>query len=131
MKKEGEHSRSIGKKGEEIALRFLEQNGYALHRKNYGKRCGEIDLIVEKEGCIIFVEVKYRRSKRLSSPEESVTEKKLKRMAETAKHYIYEHQQECEKKNFRFDLIAIEHSKEEKKENQPPHITHYKNILSL
>ncbi len=126
MRKTTENSRSIGKKGENIALRFLEKEGYSLLQRNYAKRCGEIDLIVQKNDCIAFVEVKYRRSNRLSTPEESVTPRKLKRMEETARNYIHENPETCRNRNFRFDLIAIEQKKE-----TPPAITHYTNIHQL
>jgi putative endonuclease len=44
--------------GEDLAARYLVTNGYSVVCRNYRKRCGEIDLIVEKDQHLIFCEVK-------------------------------------------------------------------------
>lgn len=49
---------TIGKKGETIAAEWLEQNGYAILARNWRNRTGEIDIIAQEDGCIVFVEVK-------------------------------------------------------------------------
>ena len=56
---------SLGKYGEDFACRYLQNMGYKLLARNFRcHRYGEIDLIVEKSGCISFIEVKTRASTR-------------------------------------------------------------------
>lgn len=49
--------KKIGNQGEEIAARYLQQQGYRILRRNYHSRYGEIDIICEYQRVIIFVEV--------------------------------------------------------------------------
>ncbi len=63
----------IGKRGEELAARFLEAQGFRILVRNWRCRLGEIDLIVQREQEIRFVEVKTRRGTAFGYPEESVT----------------------------------------------------------
>ena len=65
---------SLGKYGEDFACRYLQNMGYKLLARNFRcHRYGEIDLIVEKSGCISFIEVKTRASTRFGRPIEAVT----------------------------------------------------------
>ena len=53
------NNKIIGDKGEEIALKYLEELGFKFLERNFrGKRRGEIDLIMTKGVVIVFVEVK-------------------------------------------------------------------------
>ncbi len=96
--------KSIGKKGEDWALTYLEQKGYRLQARNYRHRRGEIDLIVEKENRLIFVEVKLRADDRFGLPEEMVSSAQQALIIQTAEHYILEKDWQ---KDIRFDIIAI------------------------
>lgn len=65
---------SLGKYGEDFACRYLQNMGYKILTRNFRcHRYGEIDLIVEKSGCISFIEVKTRASTRFGRPIEAVT----------------------------------------------------------
>ena len=57
-----ELNKAKGAYGEDLACRELEKNGYVILERNYRYRNGEIDIIAEKDGIIIFVEVKFRTS---------------------------------------------------------------------
>ena len=62
---------NAGEKGERLALEYLLKRGYTLRAKNYRVGHREIDLILEdREGVIVFVEVKARSSLRYGLPRE-------------------------------------------------------------
>ena len=60
----------IGKFGQQIAGQFLQKRGYEILAENFHSRKGEIDLVVEKDGQLVFVEVKTRLSDKFGLPEE-------------------------------------------------------------
>ena len=94
-----------GQSGEQIACRYLENKGYVLRDSNYKKSTGEIDLILEKEEVIIFVEVKFRRNLDYGYPREAVNVSKQKRILKTALWYIKE--KRLDNYGFRFDVVEI------------------------
>lgn len=71
----------FGFSGEEMAANFLVARGFRILARNWNHRLGEIDLIVERDGRIRFVEVKMRRSLSCGYPEASITGKKLRHLA--------------------------------------------------
>lgn len=94
----------LGKRGEELASRYLMAKGYEIIEENwlYGK--AEIDLIVYLNRTIIFVEVKTRSSVAFGHPEEFVDGAKQKQMNLAANAYIelMNHQGEI-----RFDIVSV------------------------
>ena len=94
----------LGSVGEDIARRHLEGLGYALLEANYRCRWGEVDLVMEHEGSVVFVEVRTKRSSAFGTPEESVTAAKRKRLTATAYTYLQEHALDVP---FHIDLVAI------------------------
>lgn len=78
-----------GALGEEAAAEHLEAKGYKILERNfrYGRE-GELDIVAEKDGTLVFVEVKMRRSDRFASPEDSVTFGKRKQIAKMARAYV-------------------------------------------
>lgn len=84
---------SLGKKGEELALKYFQERGYRLIKKNFRSRAGEIDLILEKEGVIFFVEVKTRSSLAKGKPYESVYGIKLKHLYRAVDFFLFEYQE--------------------------------------
>src|SRR5215213_1699864 len=81
--------KSPGAWGEDLALRYLIQNGYTLVERNYRTRRGEIDLIVRKEDTLAFVEVKLRRTTGFGDPREAVTPRKQNTLRSVAEHFLY------------------------------------------
>ena len=67
------HRQRIGKHGEYVAVRHLRSSGYSVLETNYRAKGGEIDVVAEKNGTLVFVEVRARTSAILGSPEESLT----------------------------------------------------------
>ena len=94
----------LGTAGEGIARRHLEALGYTLREANYRCRWGEVDLVMERDGEVVFVEVRTKRGRAFGTPEESVTPAKRRRLSATAYHYLEEHGLDVP---FRIDLVAI------------------------
>lgn len=98
------NTQKIGKKGENIAVEFLEKKNYQVLLKNYRYKKNEVDLIAIKNSLLIFVEVKLRSNLDYGMPEETVSEAQKKRIIETAEHYIIENNWQ---NDIRFDIISI------------------------
>lgn len=98
-------SRGIGDRGEELALRRLQSEGYELVERNYRTRYGEIDLILRYGDSLIFAEVKLRRGTAFGDPAEAVTLRKQRTIRSVAEHYIAEREPDFDE--VRFDVIAI------------------------
>ncbi len=80
--------RGVGERGEEHALAALREAGYVLLDRNFYTRQGELDLVLEKAGAVVFVEVKARRTASLGPPEISVTPTKQLRIAAAARVWL-------------------------------------------
>jgi len=78
----------IGRKHEDIALRYLEEKGLTLRSRNYHWRQGEIDLIMQDGKVIVFVEVRFRRSARFGGAGASIDIRKQHRLLMTAERYL-------------------------------------------
>ncbi len=83
-------NRSLGRRGEMAAERYLRRQGYKILERNYRCKIGEIDLIAQKDGRLIFIEVKTRRSSHYGLPEESVHPLKQKKIVRAAEWYLKE-----------------------------------------
>lgn len=84
-----ENNKIVGDEGEEIALKYLEKLGFKLLERNFrGEKRGEIDLIMTKGVVVVFIEVKYRRQGSFGYAAESISEKKKKKLYETAEEYL-------------------------------------------
>ena len=98
----------LGRRGEEIARRRVEELGYEVLETNYRAKSGEIDLVAEHGGTLVFVEVRTRRGRAIGSPEESITARKRSHMIDSAQEYLQAN--DAEDKEWRIDLVAIEMS---------------------
>ena len=91
-----------GKFGEDFTVKFLEDKGYEILDRNYHSRWGEIDIIAKLDECIVFCEVKTRKSVSYGNPSEFVTPKKMEKIIKTA--MIYLDGNDCE---MRFDVAEV------------------------
>lgn len=114
---------SIGKWGEELAARYLDQHGYRVIEQNARTPYGEIDLVAQLEGEVVFVEVKTRTGASFGLPEESVTVKKQEHMLSAAQDYLQRHP-ELEG-DWRCDVIAIRG----KPGKEPVEMVHFENVV--
>lgn len=103
----------LGKKGEDIACKFLEKNGYQIMERNYRNRAGEIDIIAKDKDDIVFVEIKTKMSKDFAQPELSVNPSKQKKIVKTALTYLIG--KGIKATGCRFDVIGITGEKEQRK----------------
>jgi putative endonuclease len=100
------HNRAaLGRLGEDLAAEHLRKAGYRIVERNVRTRFGEIDIVAEDGGCLVFVEVRTVASG-LMAPEESVTWRKQRRIASLGMRYL----QQCGKADaqWRADVVAIE-----------------------
>ena len=83
-----EFRKQLGDNAEETARQYLEQKGYRTVQKNFRCKTGEIDLIMQKEDYLIFVEVRSRSHNRYGEPLETVEytkQKKIKRASKASR----------------------------------------------
>ena len=95
----------IAKMGESLAVAHLKARGYEILAQNYRAMRGEIDLVAQDGDCIVFVEVKTRRSLKFGLPQAAVTAQKQRQISKVALAYLQTHSlfdAPC-----RFDVIAI------------------------
>ncbi|MDD5434260.1 MAG: YraN family protein [Nitrospira sp.] len=98
-------TRAKGRHGEEMAAEYLVNQGYRVLEKNYRNHFGEIDIIAEESGTIVFIEVKLRNLNSYGSPEAAVDTWKQLRLSRTAAGYIAE--KRVTERPCRFDVVSI------------------------
>ncbi len=99
------YQKKLGHKGEEIAAEYLLKKGYRILEKNYYSRYGEIDLVAQNGGAIVFVEVKTRRNRSFGNPEDSVTPEKIDRILKAGLMWLQAHPNTPE--DWRVEVISI------------------------
>lgn len=95
----------LGTLGEQEACRVLIELGYTIVARNYRVRGGEIDIVAESPGLIVFCEVKTRTSALFGLPEEAVTFTKQRRLRRLAAEYMFREGRHAG--NVRFDVISV------------------------
>ena len=112
--------------GEELACKYLLQNGYKILERNFRIRGGEIDVIALDGETLAYIEVKTRTSYQFGRPEESITLRKLKFLERAAKFY------RVKRKNLsrlpdleRIDFVGVDMS------DSKPNIKIIKNVFPL
>lgn len=116
---------TIGKKGEAIAAEWLEQNGYSILARNWRNRTGEIDIIAQEDGCIVFVEVKTLPHTNIEDLDIIINKKKRTKICQTAKHFLVNNRK-YNTMYIRFDVIILQSNPFL---TQPPKIVHLKDAF--
>lgn len=98
--------RRMGNDSEMLARRYLEQQGYQFLHANFTCKWGEIDLIMQKEQELVFVEVRSRSSKQYGEPSETVNRKKQEKIRKTAQYFLCRNPQ-LTRCYCRFDVVSI------------------------
>lgn len=106
-----EHN-ELGKFGEEMAVAFLQKNGYTILETNWTFQKAEIDIIAKKENILSIVEVKTRSSIDFGLPQDFVKPKKIQLLVKAVNEYVVRNDLDL---NVRFDIIAIHKEKNEYK----------------
>jgi len=96
--------KNTGKIGEDIAVKFLTRKGYQILERNWRIRSGEIDIVADDNGTMVFVEVKARSSTEYGTGEEAITPHKKKKIINAAKAYLKYGGKDLP---CRFDVISI------------------------
>lgn len=97
--------KELGKKGEELALRFLKKRGYRIIEKNYVCKMGEMDIIAKEKDTLAFIEVKTRTSTTFGPPQLAVNPTKQMQLSKVALYFLKE--KGIEEMKARFDVVAI------------------------
>ena len=101
------NKRRTGTAAELRAAAYLSEKGVCIVEKNFRNRHGEIDLIGQHEGYLVFFEVKYRSSSRSGCPEAAVNYHKQKQICKVAAYYRCVHKVPLNTA-IRYDVVAIE-----------------------
>lgn len=101
----GMEKRQLGMEGELKAVDYLDREGYAILRRNYRCRWGEIDIIAEKEGVLCFVEVKTRRNLKHGTPAAAVDRRKLDHIRRCAVRYLRQSDRSWD--GVRIDVVEV------------------------
>ena len=113
-------NQKVGQWGENVAADYLETHDYSIVARNARTPYGEIDIVAEKDGITIFVEVKTRTSSRYGPPEIAVTPRKQERMLASATDYSAVHEID----HWQIDVLAVE-----RKLNSKPEVIHFENAI--
>lgn len=94
----------LGKLGEELAVDFLQKEGYAILETNWTFQKAEIDIIAQLGNTLAIIEVKTRSSIEFGLPQDFVNSKKIKLLKKAVDNYVVEKDLDL---NVRFDIIGI------------------------
>ncbi|MDA8418505.1 MAG: YraN family protein [Desulfobacteraceae bacterium] len=94
-----------GRLGEELAARHLTVRGYRILARNFRVACGEIDIVAEDRGTLVFVEVKTRCGLEFGGPAEALTSRKQRQISRVALTYLS--QRQLLSAPARFDVVTV------------------------
>ena len=103
----------------------MKKHGHKIIGRNFSCSFGEIDVIAEKDGVVVFAEVKTRKDSEFSNAFEAVNYYKQQKIIKTATYYAKLHKLECD---MRFDIIEV-YYKENKKKYSTYKINHIENAF--
>lgn len=94
----------LGKKGEQLAVDFLQKKGYEILERNYRYQKAEIDIIARLNDTLCAVEVKTRSTPDFGNPQDFVKPKQIQQLVKAIDFYVIENDLDVE---VRFDIVAI------------------------
>ncbi|MBX2823259.1 MAG: YraN family protein [Gammaproteobacteria bacterium] len=101
-----DHSTKVlGADAERFARQWLEQHGLTFVENNYSCRYGELDLIMQEDDEIVFVEVRLRQHESFGSATDSVQPAKQQKLIRTATHYLQA--RNLEDRSARIDVLGL------------------------
>jgi len=101
-----ETTRARGRHAENLAFDYLSKFGLKPLVRNYRCPRGEIDIIMQHDKIIAFIEVRYRKNDHYISTIETIDKRKCKRIIETSQHFLQANRKVA-KYPCRFDVIAL------------------------
>lgn len=100
------NKRQTGTQYEQLAVLFLEGEGYRILERNFRCRQGEIDIIALDREYLVFLEVKYRKDDRMGTGAEAVGPAKQQKIVRCARYYLMKHPK-YEREPCRFDVVSV------------------------
>lgn len=97
---------SIGKRGEDLAAKYLQKQGFKILQRNFHTRYAELDIIALEKDTLVFVEVKTRTNSKFGSSREAISPFKLRTLIRSAQLYKTKFPNLPE--SMRIDLVAID-----------------------
>lgn len=115
-------TQASGRRGEDIAHRFLRRDGFVIVARNYRHRggLGEVDLIAWDKEILVIVEVKSRFTDEYGAPDRAVDREKKIRLLRAAREYA--RRAEVSWDHVRFDIVNILFT-------SPPSLTHMRDVF--
>ena len=101
----GKLSKSLGNLGEDMAVKYLNENGYRVLDRNFRSNQGEIDIIAEDGDVLSFVEVKNYSFRSYGCPLGAVRKSKRENIIHAARTYLYK--KNIKDRSCRFDVLSI------------------------
>ncbi|CAN5340302.1 YraN family protein [soil metagenome] len=95
---------NTGRTGENLAVKYLQDNGYFIKETNWRHRHWEVDVIASKNDVLHFIEIKTRRSRKFGFPEEDVNRKKISNLMHASEEYLINYPGW---KRIQFDILSI------------------------
>ena len=97
----------LGARGEDLAAAWYTGRGYTVLGRNWRCREGELDLVVARERCVVFCEVKTRTGAGFGIPAEAVTAEKRRRLRRLAARWLGEQPPSGGFADVRFDVASV------------------------
>ena len=114
-------SAALGRKGEDLAHRYLRYAGYRVVARNYRPgQDSEIDIVARDGDKLVFVEVKTRTSAEFGSPDRAVDREKQRHILRAARSFVTRSGDSWSA--VRFDIVAIVFG-------NAPEISHYRDVF--
>lgn len=115
-------TQALGRRGEDIAHRFLQRAGVIVVARNYrlASGAGEIDLVGWDHDTLVFAEVKSRATDEFGSPDRAIDSEKRRRMLRAARDFARHAEVPWEK--VRFDVVTVVF-------HTPPAVEHFRDIM--
>jgi putative endonuclease len=97
--------RALAQAGEDAAVDALRRRGYRVRERNVRLRRGELDVVAEEGGDLVFIEVKARRSEAYGTPAEAVGFQKRRTLVRLAAAYLV--RRRLSDRACRFDVVEV------------------------
>ncbi len=97
-----------GARAEELCAEMLHKAGLRVLARNWRCRHGEIDLVAEDRGTLVFAEVRFRRDARFGGAAESITAAKQSRLIAAARLYLMRRRNAGAEPVCRFDVLLLD-----------------------
>jgi len=95
-----------GLEGELQAVKYLEENGYKILKRNFRCRTGEVDIICEDEQVLYFIEVKTWSTLGFETMEQGIDRKKMNKILQTSRYFLLQYP-DYNERNIQYGLVYI------------------------